>query len=114
MKDKDCLFCKIIAGEIPSKKIYEDENVYAFADIHPQAPTHVLICPKRHIDRIADLEAGDETLMGQAVLAAGAIAKLLKLTHYRLVINNGEEVGQSVFHIHFHLMGGRKMTWPPG
>jgi len=108
----DCLFCKIIRGEIPSRKIAEDEDVYAFEDIAPRAPTHILVVPKTHVDRIAD--AGDAASVGKVFLAAARIARERGLEHYRLVVNNGEEAGQSVFHMHVHLLGGRKMGWPPG
>jgi histidine triad (HIT) family protein len=110
----DCLFCKIAAGQIPSKKVYEDARVYAFHDIAPKAPTHVLVIPKKHIGRLADSGAEDRELLGEVVSRAAAIAKDLGLEHYRLVVNNGEGAGQTVFHIHFHLMGGRPMSWPPG
>ena len=110
----DCLFCKIAAGQIPSKKVYEDARVYAFQDIAPKAPTHVLVIPKKHIGRLADSGAEDRELLGEVVSRAAAIAKDLGLEHYRLVVNNGEGAGQTVFHIHFHLMGGRPMSWPPG
>jgi histidine triad (HIT) family protein len=110
----DCLFCKIAAGQIPSKKVYEDARVYAFQDIAPKAPTHVLVIPKKHIGRLADSGADDRELLGEVVSRAAAIAKELGLEHYRLVVNNGEGAGQTVFHIHFHLMGGRPMSWPPG
>jgi histidine triad (HIT) family protein len=108
----DCLFCKIIRGEIPSRKVADDEDVYAFEDIAPRAPTHVLVVPKTHIDRIAD--ADDAGSVGKVFLAAARIARERGLEHYRLVVNNGEEAGQSVFHFHVHLLGGRKMGWPPG
>jgi len=110
----DCLFCKIAAGQIPSKKVYEDARVYAFHDIAPKAPTHVLVIPKKHIGRLADSGAEDRELLGEVVSRAAAIARDLGLEHYRLVVNNGEGAGQTVFHIHFHLMGGRPMSWPPG
>jgi histidine triad (HIT) family protein len=108
----DCLFCKIIRGEIPSRKVDEDENTYAFDDIAPRAPTHIIVVPKRHVDRIAD--ASDPTSVGEVLLAAARIARDRNLEHYRLVVNNGEEAGQSVFHFHVHLLGGRPMSWPPG
>ena len=110
----DCLFCKIAAGDIPSKKAYADERVYAFHDIAPKAPTHVLVVPRKHIAKLADLGPEDETLLGEVVRRAAAIARELGLDHYRLVANNGEGAGQSVFHLHFHLLGGRPMAWPPG
>jgi histidine triad (HIT) family protein len=110
----DCLFCKIASGEIPSKKVYSDDRVYAFHDIAPKAPTHVLVVPRRHIARLADAGAEDRELVGEVVARAAAIARDLGLEHYRLVVNNGEGAGQTVFHLHFHLLGGRTMTWPPG
>ena len=111
----DCIFCKILAGEIPSTKVYETDTVYAFRDIHPAAPTHVLIIPKRHIERVADLADADAGLMGELLLAARDIAAQDGVSEaFRLIINNGEGVGQSVFHIHMHLLAGRKLGWPPG
>ena len=110
----DCLFCKIIKKEIPSKAAYEDAEVYAFHDNNPQAPTHILIIPKKHVQGVAELEGGHELLAGQLIYRAKGIADSLGLKSYRLVFNQGPEAGQSVFHIHLHLMGGRKMTWPPG
>jgi histidine triad (HIT) family protein len=110
----DCLFCKISSGQIPSKKVFEDASVYAFHDIAPKAPTHVLVIPKKHIGRLADAGQEDRGLLGEVVSRAAAIAKDLGLEHYRLVANNGEGAGQSVFHVHFHLLGGRPMSWPPG
>ena len=110
----DCLFCRIAAGEIPSQKVYADDRVYAFHDIAPKAPTHVLVIPRRHIPRLADASESDRELVGEVVARAAAIARDLGLDHYRLVANNGEGAGQTVFHLHFHLMGGRPMTWPPG
>lgn len=110
----DCIFCKILEGEIPSKKVYEDEEVFAFHDVNPEAPIHILIIPKKHISKIAEIKANDSPLMGKVLYAAQMIARDQGLEHYRLVNNNGEEAGQSVFHIHFHLMGGRSFAWPPG
>jgi histidine triad (HIT) family protein len=111
---KDCLFCKIAAGEVPSKAVYADEHVYAFHDIAPKAPTHILVIPRKHIARLADAGEADRELVGEVVARAAAIARELGLEHYRLVANNGEGAGQTVFHLHFHLLGGRTMTWPPG
>jgi histidine triad (HIT) family protein len=111
---QDCLFCRIAAGEIPSKKVYSDEKIYAFHDIAPKAPTHVLVIPRRHIGKLADAEAADAPWVGEVVTRAAAIARDLGLEHYRLVANNGEGAGQSVFHLHFHLLGGRPLGWPPG
>ena len=112
---QDCLFCKIIAGDIPSKKVYEDEFTYAFHDIGPQAPVHVLIIPKKHIASMDDVQAEDQALMGHIMVKVSEIAEILGLENgYRLVNNCGEDGFQTVKHIHFHLLGKRKMTWPPG
>jgi histidine triad (HIT) family protein len=108
----DCLFCRIVQGAIPSRKIAEDETTFAFEDIAPRAPTHILVVPKKHVDRIAD--ARDASEVGSVLLTAARIARDRGLEHYRLVVNNGEEAGQSVFHFHVHLLGGRPMAWPPG
>ena len=110
----DCLFCKILKKEIPSKSVFEDDTVYAFHDINPQAPTHVLIIPKRHLAGVADLAPADDKFAGRLVVAAKQIADSLGLSSYRLIFNQGAESGQSVFHLHLHLLGGRRMTWPPG
>ena len=111
----DCLFCKIIAGEIPCAKVYEDEWVFAFRDINPQAPVHVLIIPKKHIASLDDVKDEDKDLLGHIMLKVGEIAQSLGLENgYRLVNNCGEDGFQTVKHLHFHLLGKRKMTWPPG
>jgi histidine triad (HIT) family protein len=110
----DCLFCRIAAGEIPSQAVFSDDRVYAFRDIAPKAPTHVLVIPRKHIAKLADAGEADRELVGEVVARAAAIARDLGLEHYRLVANNGEGAGQTVFHLHFHLLGGRPMTWPPG
>jgi histidine triad (HIT) family protein len=110
----DCIFCRIVAGEIPSKKVYEDETVFAFEDIAPKAPTHVLVVPRRHVEKLADVGPADAGLLGALAERAAAIAKERGLSDFRLVANNGEGAGQSVFHLHFHLLGGRPMRWPPG
>jgi len=111
----DCLFCKIIAGQIPSKKVYEDEHTFAFEDIDPQAPTHVLIVPKRHVAGLKEAQETDAATIGHCHLAAAAIARARGLEGgYRTVFNVGPDAGQTVFHLHLHLLGGRKMTWPPG
>ncbi|MFH1810884.1 MAG: histidine triad nucleotide-binding protein [Pseudomonadota bacterium] len=110
----DCLFCKIIEGAIPSNKVFEDDTSYAFEDLHPGAPTHVLVVPKKHIARVADMAADDEARIGHLFSVANQVAAARGLEHYRLVINNGEGVGQSVFHVHLHVLGGRTMQWPPG
>lgn len=110
----ECLFCRIAAREIPSKKVFEDDRVYAFEDIAPKAPTHILLIPKKHIARLSDAAAEDAPLIGEVAARAAAIARDKGLGHYRLVLNNGEGAGQSVFHLHFHLLGGRPLGWPPG
>jgi len=109
-----CIFCGIVEGRIPSKKVFEDERVYAFEDIAPKAPTHVLVVPKKHIATFSDVSSEDEALLGALAARAAAIAKERGLSDFRLVANNGEGAGQSVFHLHFHLLGGRSMSWPPG
>jgi len=112
---KDCLFCRIVSGEIPSKKVFEDDQVYAFEDINPQAPTHVLIVPKKHIRDLKDAKAEDAQLIGVCQLAAAHIARQRSIEDgYRTVLNVGPRAGQSVFHLHVHLIGGRNMQWPPG
>jgi histidine triad (HIT) family protein len=111
----DCLFCKIIAGEIPSKKVYEDEKVFVFEDIKPTAPTHVLIVPKRHFAGLKEAMPEDAEIIGYCNLIAAKIGRERKIEDgYRTVLNVGPRSGQSVFHLHLHLIGGRDMTWPPG
>lgn len=111
----DCLFCKISQGEIPSNRVYEDERVYAFRDIDPQAPTHILIVPKKHLDSVAKMGPQDEELLGYMIGVAKDIAAKEGLDNgYRLVINTGEDGGQTVSHLHIHLLGGRSLQWPPG
>lgn len=108
----DCLFCKIINGEIPSKKVYEDEKTYAFYDISPQAPVHILVIPKKHVSSLNELE--DFSVMSDIYNAVSNIVKELGLKDYRTVINTGVEAGQTVFHIHLHILAGRPLLWPPG
>lgn len=110
----NCLFCKIIKGDIPADKLYEDDDVFAFRDIAPQAPVHFLVIPKKHISGPDDVAADDEQLIGKVMRVAGEVAVKEGIKHYRLVFNNGEEAGQAVFHIHMHVLGGRSLTWPPG
>lgn len=112
----DCIFCKIIAGEIPSAQVYQDELVTAFRDIHPVAPTHVLLIPKQHIASVNDLTAEDEQLMGHLFIVAKQIAEEEGIagSGYRLIMNTGPDGGQEVFHIHLHLMGGQRMRHPMG
>jgi histidine triad (HIT) family protein len=111
----DCLFCKIVSGEIPSKKVYEDEYTYAFEDLDPKAPTHVLIVPKKHIRGLKEASAEDAEIVGRCHLAAANIARQRGIEDgYRTVLNVGPKSGQSVFHLHVHLLGGRDLRWPPG
>jgi histidine triad (HIT) family protein len=111
----DCLFCKIGSKEIPSKLVYEDDDVFAFEDIQPQAPTHILLCPKKHLVSLTDATAEDTAMLGRLQLIAARLATERKLTDgYRTVFNNGAGAGQSVFHLHLHLLGGRAFRWPPG
>ncbi len=111
----DCLFCKIAAGEISADTIYEDDEIVAFHDASPQAPVHVLVIPRKHLDTLDDAEEGDRALLGQLLLVTKRIAGELGVAPgYRVVNNCGESAGQSVFHVHFHLLGGRVMDWPPG
>jgi len=111
----DCIFCRIVKGEIPSKKVYEDEHTYAFEDLDPKAPTHVLVVPKKHIRGLKEAEVADAEVVGLCHLAAAKIAKGRGIEDgYRTVLNVGPGSGQSVFHMHVHLLGGRKLSWPPG
>ena len=112
----DCLFCKIVSGDIPGSIVYRDEHLVAFKDINPQAPMHVLIVPRRHIATLNDLAPEDDALVGEMVRRAGAIAQEHGYADrgYRTVLNCNAEAGQTVFHIHLHVLGGRAMTWPPG
>lgn len=111
-----CLFCKIIAGEIPSTKVYEDDRLIAFNDINPQAPMHVLVVPKRHVATLNDLSAADDELVGAMVRVASTIARQRGYDGpgFRTVFNCNAQAGQTVFHIHLHVLGGRVLTWPPG
>ena len=113
---EDCLFCKILAGDIPADIVYESESAIAFRDINPQAPTHVLVIPRQHIATINDLDEADRSLVGDLYLAAQQIAagEGIAESGYRAVMNCNEGAGQSVFHIHLHVLGGRALTWPPG
>ncbi len=112
----DCLFCKILAGEVPSKKVYETEEVFAFEDVNPVAPTHILIIPKQHLETMLELSEEHRDLIGAIHLAANHIARIRGIAEngFRIVTNCGRDANQTVFHIHFHLIGGRKMDWPPG
>ena len=110
----DCLFCKIVAGEIPSSKVYEDDVCYAFNDIDPQAPTHFLVIPKDHIGSVAEVTPENAAVVAHIFAVIAKVARDLGLASYRVVSNIGEQAGQSVHHLHFHVLGGRDMTWPPG
>jgi histidine triad (HIT) family protein len=112
----DCIFCRIAEGAIPATIVHSDAEIVAFRDIDPKAPTHVLVIPRRHIDSVNELDADDAALVGRLVLAAKAIARADGIAEpgYRLVLNTGPDGGQSVGHLHLHVLGGRGMTWPPG
>jgi histidine triad (HIT) family protein len=111
----DCLFCKIVAGTIPAKTIYQDDQCIAFADINPQAPTHFLVVPRQHIASLADAGSNHATLLGHLLFVASEIARERGLPNgYRVVINTGPDGGQTVDHLHLHVLGGRHLTWPPG
>lgn len=116
MAQTNCLFCRIAAGELSAKLVREDVDTVAFEDIRPRAPTHVLVVPRRHIASVNELEAGDAELVGKLFLAAQAIVKErgIAASGYRLVMNVGAEAGQSVDHLHLHVLGGRHLGWPPG
>jgi histidine triad (HIT) family protein len=110
----ECLFCRIVAGEIPADVVCEDEAVIVFRDIHPKAPTHVLAIPRRHLPSVADLTDADGDMLAALFSAMRRVAEDAGLSSYRILSNVGAESGQSVFHLHFHLLGGRSMSWPPG
>jgi histidine triad (HIT) family protein len=112
---EDCLFCKIGRKELPARFVYEDGTIFAFEDIHPQAPTHILICPLKHIVSLNEATDDDTQMLGCLQSVAAKLARERKLTDgYRTVLNNGRGAGQSVFHLHLHLLGGRAFRWPPG
>lgn len=114
-RDPDCLFCKIVAGEIPSERVHEDDTVVAFRDVAPRAPTHVLVVPRRHVTDVHALSDADGDLLAKLFGVVRSVADREGLRNgYRVVTNVGEESGQSVFHLHLHLLGGRPMAWPPG
>jgi histidine triad (HIT) family protein len=112
----ECIFCKIVARTIPAALVYEDEMVVAFDDVNPQAPTHTLVIPRKHVASIAELQDSEGELLGRLMLAGNKIAKLKGIADagYRIVINTGAHGGQSVFHLHLHVLGGRHLAWPPG
>ena len=110
-----CLFCRIVEGEIPSTPVFQDELSYAFADINPKAPVHILIIPREHIPSMIDTDQSKRAILGHLLWAAAEIARSKGLTNgYRVVVNTGKDGGQTVDHLHLHLLGGRQMTWPPG
>ena len=109
-----CLFCKIVRKEIPAEIVFEDDDILAFPDIAPKAPTHVLVIPKRHVDRLSDTTRADEPLLGRLLGGLAEVARTLGLDDYRVVVNNGAGAGQVVFHVHVHLMAGRQFKWPAG
>lgn len=113
---ENCLFCKIVEGQIPAKIVYQDQDVVAFEDINPQAPQHVLFIPRRHIASMTDITPADGPLLASIYIAATKVARELRIAEsgFRFVTNVGPDSGQSVFHLHFHLLGGRKLAWPPG
>ena len=111
----DCIFCKIIQGDIPANKLYEDDDILAFWDINPEAPKHFLVIPKKHIAGPNEIDIEDEKLIGKMLRMGSELAKENGIPEsFRFVINNGTEAGQTVFHIHLHVLGGRPMNWPPG
>ncbi|TAL08854.1 MAG: histidine triad nucleotide-binding protein [Nitrospirae bacterium] len=112
----DCLFCKIGSGQIPAKVVLQDDEVLAFDDVNPQAPVHVLVIPKRHVSALNDAGAGDQALLGRLLEAAILVARKKGIAEagYRVVANTGRDGGQTVFHLHLHVLGGRHMNWPPG
>ncbi|MDQ3804447.1 MAG: histidine triad nucleotide-binding protein [Acidobacteriota bacterium] len=116
MAEQNCIFCKIAAGEIPAQLVYEDEAAVAFRDINPQAPAHVLVIPREHVASLAEAGEAQESLLGRLLLAAARVAREAGLVEsgYRTVINTGAGAGQSVFHLHLHVLGGRPLSWPPG
>ncbi len=116
MAENSCLFCKIIKREIPAKIVFEDSEILAFEDITPQAPVHVLLIPKQHIEKASDLTDKNAEIAGRLILAANKIAenKGVRDSGYRLIMNCNKDAGQAVFHLHLHLMGGRRLGWPPG
>ena len=113
---QDCIFCKIVGGQIPSKKVFEDDDLFAFEDINPVAPVHVIVIPKRHIETLNDVSETDTALLGRLLLSARSIARAKNLSDdgYRTVINCMAGAGQTVFHLHMHVIGGRGLRWPPG
>lgn len=113
---QDCVFCRVANKQIPSSIVFEDEETLAFNDINPQAPVHIIIMPKRHLERISDIDITNSQIMGKLVLVANNLAALKGIlkSGYRIVINCNKDAGQAVFHLHVHLLGGRALSWPPG
>jgi histidine triad (HIT) family protein len=109
-----CLFCKIVAGQIPAARVHETPDVIAFKDINPQAPHHYLVIPRKHVEAVKDLADADQALAGALLLGARDVARKQSLSTYRVVVNTGPDAGQTVFHIHVHVLGGRSFDWPPG
>ncbi len=116
MPDRECLFCKIVAGQIPAKIVHQDDDTVAFADINPQAPTHFLVIPRKHVATLNDLTPGDDGLLGTVYRTAAKVAadRGIAAAGWRAVVNTNAGAGQTVFHIHVHVLGGRPLTWPPG
>ena len=116
MHDENCIFCKIVNKDIPANVLYENETVMAFEDLNPQAPVHCLVIPKKHIATANDMENADQDILGQLLLAGKTVAQSKEIANdgYRFVMNTGSHGGQSVYHIHLHVLGGRPLTWPPG
>ncbi len=112
----NCIFCGIVEGGIPAKIVHEDDHVLAFEDVNAQAPVHILVIPKRHVAAVQDCQGGDQALLGHLLLTCSKVARMKNLTEsgYRIVTNTGADSGQSVFHLHLHVLGGRPMAWPPG
>ncbi|MCX7641104.1 MAG: histidine triad nucleotide-binding protein [Elusimicrobiales bacterium] len=110
----ECIFCKIASKDVNSKIVYEDNDIIAFNDLNPQAPTHILIIPKKHIESLTSCQEEDIEILGKLAYTAKKIAKVLNITDFRIVNNCGKKAGQSVFHIHYHFLAGRRMGWPPG
>ncbi|MET0625346.1 MAG: histidine triad nucleotide-binding protein [Pyrinomonadaceae bacterium] len=116
MSEQNCIFCKIAAGEIPAAKLYEDERAVAFGDINAQAPTHALVIPRAHVASLNEASEGDAALLGHLLVVAARVAREAGHAEggFRTVINTGADAGQTVFHLHVHVLGGRRLTWPPG
>jgi len=110
----DCIFCKIVSGNIPAEVVHRDDQTVAFVDVNPVAPTHLLVVPRRHIARLDQTDGNDRDLLGSLLATGVEVARARGLDGYRLVMNCGEEAGQSVFHLHLHVLGGRPLSWPPG